>query len=658
MNKVFNKPKTSTSDNITRKENRFNYSMDILVRTKSKRGKGSTINISETGMKFSTVSPLKVTIKDFVYINMPELNEYLNSHIKNSELDEFSSSLVDEVLQEKTVTLFMYEVVFVEKKLDKIEIACQYIGHNTSDMDSLQGYIKDKLHSCEIDSSFDLDNIKFNYYDFLYFNDIKPLVYYFSPDEKKCLFVQSTNNRSLYDYVTHPETNEVDLLVFTSTTALDSIYNNIAPGDDFYLFVFYKDNELNFYYDFETNNKNELISFLYETTIHNGHVFRGINHPVTFTDYKKNISSKSQISFDMTNKLQQVVLYDVSKCINQYFSEVLNIKDTPASLPEFMIDENDVYSHEIFNYNPNAQRKEERYLYHTAVTVSFSKDEFVSGELIDMSYSGISLLLNSDSEAIKLKSKVWLTYNDLNKTLGKLQLTKIPYVVKNITQCGLTNKPILGLQRVSKDCAIDVNQFFETVIDKNSSKLTPCKQDKLDYAEKQSIQNKLKQTLDCIPIFLDYKNDKLKVKEIKIYNELSKLVQFFKISGEYDFSALTRQQLISGFSDYLQVEGASPKPLIAFFVKIDGEIKVITNNEVTETSVLRKIALDTIKRNGLCVLIKFRVNNSFDEQAFEMSYKSIRLTELDEMNLAKEKVNDICGYMELNDITSIVEYYL
>jgi len=609
-------------------------------------------------MKFSTISPLKVNIKDFVYINMPELNDHLNSHVESSELDEFSTSLVDEVLKEKTITLFMYEVVFVEKNLDKIEIACQYVGHSVSDLDSLQSYIKEKLHSCEIDSSFDLDNIKFNYYDFLYFNDLKSLVYYFSPDEKKCLFVQSENNRSFYDYVTQPETDKINLLAFTSTASLDFIYKNIGPNDDFYLFVFYKDNKLNFYYDFETNNKNELISFLYETKLYNGHVFRGISHQVTFTGYQKGKPSNGQISFDLTKKSQQVVLYDVSKCINQFFSEILDLKNTPVALPAFMIDEKDVYRHEIFDFNPNGQRKEERYLYHTGVNVYFCKDEFITGELIDMSYSGISVAINGESETVKRNSKIWLDYNDLNKTLGKLQLIKIPYVIKNITQCGLTNRPILGLKRISKDCASDVNQFFETVIDKNSSKLTPCKQDKLDYAEKLAIQNKLKQTLDCIPIFLDYKDDRIKVKEIKIYNELSKLVQFFKVSGEYDFSSLTRQQLIKNFSDSLQVEDTLPKPLIGFFVKIDGVIKVVTNNEVTEASILRKIALDTIKRNGFCVLIKFRVNNSFDEQAFELAYKSIRLTELDEMNLAKDKVNDICGYMELNDITSIVEHYL
>ncbi|MCW8930813.1 MAG: PilZ domain-containing protein [Gammaproteobacteria bacterium] len=645
MNSAINTPEISSSKNLSRKEDRYNYSMDILVRTKSKRGKGTTINISTTGMKFSTTSPLKVSVKDFVYINMPELNEHLNNLITDDE--------------KKSCILFMYEVVYIEKHLDKINIACKYVGHSASDLSALEIYVKEKLHICEIDSSHDLDNIKNNYYDFLYFDNITSFVYYFSPTEKKCLFIESENNQHLYNYITHPDSQKIDLSAFTSSFHLTHIYKNTKPESDFYIFIFWEDKQLNFYYDFEAKNKNDLITILQQTVRNHGYILKGHTRSVSLIDKDKEKGTKLNFPFSNGKALQQVIFNNVSKCISECFFELMPFSKSEASSPlSIKRDEDEPYQHNLFLYNSHLQRKENRYLYRTGVSMNLNKEQKTMGETIDFSYSGVALLLNGQFNSIKPRSTVWLDYNDLNKTMSKLQLNKVPYKVQSVTSCPLSNNTILGLIRISKDCSTDINQFFEIVIDKNSTKLTICRQDNIDYVEKKLIENNLKDTLDCIPVFLNNKNNQLNIKEIKIYNENCRLVQFFKTGKEYDFSSLMRKKLLESFSQYMHLKSHEVTPFVAFLVKIDNAIKIVTNIEITDSSTLLKIASDTIKRKGLCVLIKFRANDQIDTQAFEMSYKTYRLNNLDEMNLAREKVSDICGYMELNDITSIIGHYL
>jgi len=85
---------------------------------------------------------------------------------------------------------------------------------------------------------------------------------------------------------------------------------------------------------------------------------------------------------------------------------------------------------------------------------------------------------------------------------------------------------------------------------------------------------------------------------------------------------------------------------------------VISNEEVQDKVKLLKIAQDTISKNGICVLINFNRSQSFDEQAFRASFKKHSHSGLKEMNGAKEKVKDICGYMELTEISSFFHLYL
>lgn len=638
-------PKISVSNQLKRKENRFNYSMPLMIRTKSERYSGTSINISSNGMKLSIQGHIQLSVADFIYINMPELTEYLNSFLVEQG-------------QKKKLEFFMYEVVYIVHEDNATIIACQYTGHSNNDLTKLESYIEEKLQICQIDYSHDINNIKNTYHDHLFFNDIVPLVYYFIPKEKNCLFIESERNRNIYNYLTSEQHPEADLSPFISAEQL-TLMSKTVNSEEFLLFIFWQDDQLHYFYSFEIDNKQTLKDVLQHTIANNGFVLQAYIKNVSFTEYHKTPSSKGfNFPLSETQSLFQVVLYDITQFTKQCFFELFNFhKSSPSELkvPPRQTQEN--YNYDFFLFNSHSKRNEGRYIYQTGVVVYLSNSDNISAQTVDFSYSGIALTLDGQRSSLKINTAIHIDFIDLNKQMKNLELSKIPFIIKNISQCKFTNNTTLGLVRDSNNCNNEVNQFFRTIVEKNQVKLTACKQEKLNYIEKQLIQNKLKETLHSIPVFLSVKNNELQVKTVKLYNNNSSLARFFKTDGQFDFSCLTRPFLIERFSEYLHEQRDRSIPFLAFLIKVNDQIKLVTNEEIKQSQHLKMIFIDTHKKQGHCILIKLYESTQFDEQAFEISYKSHLLDQPDEMHRTREKVRSICGYLELMDISAFVRLF-
>ena len=100
------------------------------------------------------------------------------------------------------------------------------------------------------------------------------------------------------------------------------------------------------------------------------------------------------------------------------------------------------------------------------------------------------------------------------------------------------------------------------------------------------------------------------------------------------------------------------RPFLAFFIKVGNEIKVVSKEEIRDKNKLYKIAIDTIKKDGKCVLIFFNKNNNFNEQAFTFALNKHSHTQSYEVQHAKENVQSIRGYIELVDVSSYFNAFL
>jgi hypothetical protein len=647
MNNKLYTPETSDSTLLRRSENRFNYAMELSVRTKLERFTATTIDVSSKGMKFVTSYKPHVNVVDFLYIHIPELNTYLDSFV------------ADKNVKTKTREPLTYEIVYIEVHETNTIIACQYIGHFYSDLLKLESYIEDKLQSYQIDLSHKLHNIQYNYYEHLCFNNISQWLYYFLPASETCLFVESENNRVLYDFVTgkRNSNSKADLSAFISLQSLHDIVKQSAPDIDFYLFIFWEDNKLSYRYSFELKGKQALTKVLQQTVKNKGFILKGYCNKISLSQFshKKEIAS---LPLNAEQAIHQIVFYDISNFVNEYFLDIyeLSTASTTTFAPIIRgIVKNCYYKY--FLYNSDSQRLEKRHLFKTEVVVRFSNTEKVKAETIDFSYSGISVILDKHYSSLLLDSTLAVDFSVLVKKFKGLKLINIPFTIKNISLNPFNKRTTLGLMRKTSLCDEKVNQFFDIMVNKNHLNLPVCKQDRLSYLEKQFIQKHHKENLRSIPIFLNSKGNDLSIKEVKTYSVNCVLAQFFYINNKFDFSCLTRQFLLKSYADFIKLEEKQNSPFLAFFIKMNDRIKIITHIEITQNNKLKQIAKDTIKRNGLCVLIKFHKNDHFDEQAFEMACQMDNYSELEETASIKEKVKDICGYMELIDISSFFKLY-
>jgi len=261
MSKEYTNPVISDSSKLRRKEHRFNYNMPISVRTKKELYTGSTINVSAKGLRFSAPANAKPNIikTDFIYLKIPELNDYLDSFLMDEE-------------QNKIRELFIYQVVHIEYINGKIVIGCETVQHSNDELLMLESYVEDKLHSYQIDHAHEIQNIKHTFYEYLRFDYISELIYYYIPEERKCLFIESEKNHLIYDYLTEENQKDPDLSPFLSPSFLDYIVKKKNTDFDFYLFIFWRGNNLNFKYSFELTTKKDLNQLLQQTVKNNGYI--------------------------------------------------------------------------------------------------------------------------------------------------------------------------------------------------------------------------------------------------------------------------------------------------------------------------------------------------------------------------------------------------
>ncbi|MBF0265047.1 MAG: PilZ domain-containing protein [Gammaproteobacteria bacterium] len=639
-------PEISLNTALRRKENRYNYVMPIKIRTKAIRCEGETINVSYKGIKFSAQpksDDTSVSIGDFVYVIIPELNEYLDSFLADDD-------------QKITPEFFMYQVVYLEALADKVIVACEYVGQSFSDLLMLESYIEERLQACEIDKSHEIDNIKYTFYEYLRFDYITELVYYFIPHNKSGLFIESEKNRFIFGHATNSKSNQPDFSPFLTPSCIDYICNQLNDKNDFYLYLFWDNNSLYFKYSFEIKSKKELLQLQQQVVHFKGYVLKAYTSKISLSQTKDEVELDQKIN-SAKNIIHQIVMFDITKFVIQCSHSLFGLdKTSPSTFPEIKRKHEQPYTHKCFSLNSHNQRMENRYLLKTEVRISHNRDNYISAHTVDFSYSGLAVMLaNIDNkpDLFSIDKKIWVDFIALNTQMKKVELSCIPFIIKNIINCQSSDKVQFGLLRDTENCPPNINQFFDNVIERNRLKLPLCQQDKINLISKQHIQTRYKETLQTIPIFLSETADgEFIIKEIKVYNEKSDLAEFFKVGNKYSFACLTRELLLKKFSQYISMKHYQAKPFLAFFIKVNDDIKVITNEEITDKKKLYKIALDTIHKNGKCILLYFNENKNFDEQTFIFAFNKHSHPEPKEIEYAKKQVTDIRGYMELIDITS------
>lgn len=150
------------------------------------------------------------------------------------------------------------------------------------------------------------------------------------------------------------------------------------------------------------------------------------------------------------------------------------------------------------SFKLHIQRSQQRFFVSTPVNVHVGTKVF-NVLTLDFSRDGLSLLI-PDTIDIPKNSRITLDFTRWQNQTDKHDLTDIPYLVKNKTSVA-KGQSRLGLQRLSHLSTVDINQFFEWVIEHNKDKLAINNHDLIANKEASIYRRLLPATISSIPLY-------------------------------------------------------------------------------------------------------------------------------------------------------------
>lgn len=173
-------------------------------------------------------------------------------------------------------------------------------------------------------------------------------------------------------------------------------------------------------------------------------------------------------------KLSQTSLFELKKPLK-------NVDTSP--LNQFVHrSETEQNSGSIFSLFSSELRKEERYQYNTAVTVSDEKKQY-TGQMVDFSCSGLKIKLNQIS-SFSVSSSLTVNLTELQKISKSYPLSKLKY---KVVRTGANN--LLHLQVCDQETLDICNKFFSILV-RNNAKHFKCQPllEKRQPLQKQLIE--------------------------------------------------------------------------------------------------------------------------------------------------------------------------
>lgn len=194
----------------------------------------------------------------------------------------------------------------------------------------------------------------------------------------------------------------------------------------------------------------------------------------------------------------------------------------------------------IFTLFSNENRKEERYLYSSKLTMSNKEDQF-NGEIVDFSFSGLKIKLEQIT-SLPLSSKVTINLSALQKISKKYPLTNLNY---KIIRSGPDNT--LHLQVCDLNTHKICNDFFLLLVENNPShfKCQPLKYNK-QPSNKRLVEVAEETLINCI-FFIGSESGRPKIKYSSIDKKDHPLLTLFSMysdnPAELNYKPLVTNQL-------------------------------------------------------------------------------------------------------------------
>jgi hypothetical protein len=301
------------------------------------------------------------------------------------------------------------------------------------------------------------------------------------------------------------------------------------------------------------------------------------------------------------------------------------------------------------------QRTRQRFFVNTPV-VAHLGEQFFNVSTIDFSRDGLSLHIPNDIK-IPQDARITIDFTRWQDQTNKHDLFGISFLVKNkmALEEGHTR---LGLQRLSHLSPVSINQFFESVIERNKDKLVINNRDLIAGKETSIYRQLLPATISSIPLYFG-----LDAKQKRILQAIA--TTQFNHADQHDSLWRALAKMVVPLSEIIKSQSSGGNSSVSFGLycyqnKAKNNDWVITTDFDFSYSAGKELFISRAMANEhyvffQCSLMPIPLNALDDEDDLKTQLRSLRNQTPHKVKQIRDILYGLFGIGNLLDVTDIIE---
>lgn len=628
---------------LQRKERRIVYASPIDINIADVLYHGSTIDITSSAIRITLRRAHTIEQGDYVSVTFSGLNDLhgLNQVTSTNLLSKVSYKVVQIDHDEK----YTYAIL-IRNRDDNIDI--------TNWFDDWTQKQNNPAHADLDDSIF---NLASRYYLRLFTRSLNiPLLWLSHSDDPEPIkaFHLTLNDGELIEFLTNGR-HEADLSLLP--------INKVMESGEAYLVVVYKINN-----DLKSiavpRSKPYLIAKALNWHRQQQHSYLLLLQtaeqqvePSIFDDELAFISDldpnyASVLANRLSSITQTISIIDLSTvCLNinshatfsehelNLFSSVNTVQDT-LPLP--------------ISFKHYIQRNRRRFFVSTPVKAHIGREVF-NVPTLDFSRDGLSLQV-PDTIDIPQDARITIDFTRWQNQTTKYDLTGISYLVKSKSRLpkGLTR---LGLQRLSHLSPVSINQFFESIIERNKNKLAINHRDLIADKESSIYRRLLPVTISAIPLYFGVDSNQKRILQAIATTQ-------FNHAEQYDSLWRALAKMVAPLSEIIKNQSSRNNSGVRFGLycyqnKVKNNDWVITSDFDFSYSAGKDLFISRALANEhfvffQCSLMPIQLNALDNEDDLRTLLLALRNQSPHKVKQIRDVLSGLFGIGNLLDVTDII----
>jgi hypothetical protein len=301
------------------------------------------------------------------------------------------------------------------------------------------------------------------------------------------------------------------------------------------------------------------------------------------------------------------------------------------------------------------QRTCQRFFVNTPVIAHLGEQSF-NVSTIDFSRDGLSLHIPNDIK-IPQDARITIDFTRWQNQTNKHDLFGISFLVKNKMALA-DGHTRLGLQRLSHLSPVSINQFFESVIERNKDKLVINNRDLITGKEASIYRQLLPATISSIPLYFG-----LDSKQKRILQAIA--TTQFNQANQNDSLWRALAKMVVPLSEIIKNQSSGDNSNVSFGLycyqnKVKNNDWVITTDFDFSYSAGKELFISRAITNEhyvffQCSLAPIQVNALDDEDDLKTQLRSLRNQTPHKVKQIRDILYSLFGIGNLIDVTDIIE---